>query len=212
MPDDISNRVQALLAIGPYWLSVLSGFYCMVNSQLFDVAFSLSAVSNFMDLKISHEMEKISMEIQILNLTDRLEYMDEVSEWFWHEWGGSQTLEQMKYTTLHTSHKDRVPMTFIALHAEKLVGTVSIWRNDLRCRQDLHPWLTNLFVKKEYEESGTDLLLQQQILKTAKELGYQKVFTITTNDQDYYEKSGWTFKEQAPMTNGIVTNIYYKAF
>ena len=30
-----------------------------------------------------------SMDIQIVNLANRMKYLDEVSEWFWHEWGKS---------------------------------------------------------------------------------------------------------------------------
>ena len=150
------------------------------------------------------------MEIKIVNLAERLEYLDEVSEWFWHVWGGGQTLENMHYTTVHTTQRDKVPLTYIALSGERRVGTVSLWMHDLRCRQDLFPWLTNLYVREDIQDQGVDKLLQDQMMVEALQLGYKDVFTISTTDYEYFEKTGWTFKELAPMNNGVMTRIYHK--
>ncbi|CAG7647094.1 hypothetical protein PAESOLCIP111_05308 [Paenibacillus solanacearum] len=150
------------------------------------------------------------MDIQIVNLADRMEYVDEVSEWFWHKWGKYQSKENMKYTTIHTAQHDRVPLTYIALSGDRLVGTIAIWTNDLRCRQDLFPWMTNLFVKKDMQDQGIDILLQNHIIKVVQKLGFTKLYLISTNDNEYYENTGWTFMETAPMVMGDMTKIYYK--
>lgn len=150
------------------------------------------------------------MEVRIENLADRMEYVDEVSLWFWHEWGKYQTKENMKYTTIHTAQKDRVPMTYIALTGDRLVGTVALWTNDLRCRQDLSPWMTNLFVRNDVRDQGIDLLLQDRAIQAAQELGCKKLYLISTDDNAYYESTGWTYFEEAPMVMGDMTKIYYK--
>lgn len=150
------------------------------------------------------------MDVQIVNLADRMEYLEEVSEWFWHEWGKYQTKENMKYTTIHTTQQDRVPLTYIALSGDRLVGTVAIWTNDLRCRQDLFPWMTNLFVREDMRIHGVDILLQNRIIEVVQLLGIKKLYLISTDDNEYYEKTGWTFMETAPLIMGDMTKIYYK--
>ena len=150
------------------------------------------------------------MDIQIVNLADRMEYLEQVSEWFWHEWGKYQTKENMKYTTIHTTQQDRVPLTYIALSGDRLVGTIALWTNDLRCRQDLSPWMTNLFVKNDMKAQGIDMLLQKRIIEAAQALGLKKLYLISTHDNEYYENTGWTFMEEAPMVMGDMTKIYYK--
>lgn len=44
--------------------------------------------------------------------------------------------------------KNNLPLTFIALADNELVGTIVLWRSDLVSRQDLYPWLSALFVKE----------------------------------------------------------------
>lgn len=151
------------------------------------------------------------MEITIVNLAERLAYLDAVSEWFWHEWGANQTIENMQYTTRHTTQADRVPLTYMALAGERLVGTVSAWRNDLRCRQDLTPWLTNLYVAEDVRNQGVAMLLQNRMAEEVKALGYEEMYLIANDEEaKYYEETGWIFVELAPMTNGVMTRIYRK--
>ncbi|UVI33348.1 GNAT family N-acetyltransferase [Paenibacillus spongiae] len=135
--------------------------------------------------------------------------MDEVSEWFWHDWGGGQSLDYMKYTTLHSAQRVRVPMLFITLADQRLVGTVSILMNDLRCRQDLYPWLTSLYVVEDMRNRGIGRLLQKRAIDEGRRAGYKNLYLITNHD-GYYEKSGWIFKDLAPKMNGDFTRIYRK--
>ncbi|RAV13651.1 GNAT family N-acetyltransferase [Paenibacillus contaminans] len=150
------------------------------------------------------------MNITVVNLADRLEYLNEVSEWFWHRWGAKQTLENMKYTTLHSTLSNKIPLTYIALCGERLVGTVAIWRNNLRCRQDLYPWMTNLYVTEDMQNKGVETLLQNCIIEVIRSMGYKDLFLICNEGYDYYENTGWVFKELAPMANGTMTKIYQK--
>jgi predicted N-acetyltransferase YhbS len=151
------------------------------------------------------------MEITIVNLAERLEYLDAVSEWFWHEWGANQTIENMQYTTRHTTQVGRVPLTYIALAGERLVGTVSVWCNDLRCRQDLTPWLTNLYVAAEMRDQGIATLLQNRMTEEVRALGYEEMYLIASDEEaSYYEETGWSYMELAPMTNGVMTRVYRK--
>lgn len=149
------------------------------------------------------------MEIRIINLAERIEFLDIVSQWLWREWASDKPLEYIKYSTLHNTQTNRVPMTYVALNGEEPVGTVSIWMNDLRCRQDLYPWMASLFVIEEMRNKGIGTLLQNHVVEEAKRLEYKDLYLFTEHN-GYYEKFGWIFNELAPKVNGQFTRIYSK--
>ena len=149
------------------------------------------------------------MKIRIINLAERIEFLDIVSQWIWKEWNSDKPLEYMKYSILHNIQTDRVPMTYVALHGEEPIGTVSIWMNDLGCRQDLYPWMASLFVIEEMRNKGIGTLLQNHAVEEAKRLEFKDLYLITDHN-GYYEKFGWIFYELAPKVNGEFTRIYSK--
>jgi len=153
--------------------------------------------------------EELINKITIENLADNIEYLEEVAMWCWEEWDRAKgaSLEDVIYRTRHSICKDKIPMTYIAKHDEKLVGTVSIWQNDLISRQDLTPWIAALYIKKEYRGKGIGTLLQEKCIQVVSELGFEKLYLITDHE-NYYEKCGWKFLELAPLGNGKETRIY----
>lgn len=152
-------------------------------------------------------MEKSNVIIQ--NLLDVPIYAKEVALCQWKEWGvGKQdTIDGVLYRVLHSMKEDDIPQTLVATIDNQLVGTVSIWRNDLCARQDLYPWLSCLYVKEEFRHSKIGTMLQNKAMDVAKHLGYSKIYLIT--DHDYlYEKNSWKFIEMAPLGDGRMTKLY----
>ncbi|VTN11407.1 Uncharacterised protein [Raoultella terrigena] len=47
-----------------------------------------------------------------------------------------------------------LPLTFIAVEGELLLGTVGLWRCDLISRQDLFPWMAALYVAEAARGQG----------------------------------------------------------
>jgi len=148
-------------------------------------------------------------EISIVNLADDINYIEEVSTWLWEEWAKEYgtKLEDVIYRTKHSICKNRVPQIYIAKRNNELVGTVSIWHNDLISRQDLTPYLAGLYVKKEHRGKGIGTLLQEKCILVVKELGYKSLYLITDHE-NYYEKSGWKFLEMAPLKENHYTRVY----
>jgi len=154
--------------------------------------------------------KSILNDIVVANLADEQQYIEEVSRWIWEEWSkeGGATLDEIIYRTKHSICKDKVPQMLIAKLGDELVGTVSIWHNDLTTRQDLTPWLAALYIKKEYRSIGLGKLLQDKTIELVRSLGYEKLYLITHHD-DYYEKTGWKFIERAPNKGGSVKVYEY---
>ena len=145
--------------------------------------------------------------IEIVNLFDNMKYLNTVSSWIWNEWEKDLSILYVEYTTKHSSQKNDIPQTFVALLDGKPVGTVALWRNDLRCRQDLYPWMACLYVQEEHRKRGIGTILQDFAIEQAKKLGYKSLY-LFTDLNGYYEKNGWTYLEDAPTMKGKTVKIY----
>ena len=86
----------------------------------------------------------------------------------------------------------------------ELIGFISLFKYDGNKRNDLTPWYATMYVKKEHRKKGYSKLLNNAILKEAKELGYSKVY-LKTDLINYYEKFGAKFKEKLDDKE----NLYY---
>ncbi len=148
-------------------------------------------------------------EIKIVNLKDNLKYLEEVSEWIWKEWSKCHgaSLDDIIYRSKHSIMENKIPMMYIALYKDEVVGVVSLWNNDLTARQDLTPWMATLYIKEQYRKQGIGTLLQKKSIEVARFLKYEYLYLITDH-VGYYEKMGWEFLELAPLGDGRMTHIY----
>ncbi|WP_055108583.1 GNAT family N-acetyltransferase [Paenibacillus ihumii] len=147
------------------------------------------------------------MDIRIVNLADREDCLDNVSRWLWQEWGSGSAFEYIRYAVQHNTQTDRIPMTFVAIADDEPIGTVSLWMNDLKCRQDLYPWVASLYVAEAKRRMGVGERLQAHAIDEARKLGYPHLYLLTDH-VGYYERFGWAYKELAPKGDGQYTRIY----
>ncbi|PWM47564.1 MAG: GNAT family N-acetyltransferase [Clostridiales bacterium] len=120
----------------------------------------------------------------------------------------SFNMDFFKAAVISPAAKDGIPATFIAFYDNEPAGSVCLWRSDMLSRQDLTPWLANLFVKEEFRKNHIGSALQKQLVSYAKELGFEKVW-LYTDLVDYYEKTGWQQCDRGVETDGKVKRIYY---
>ena len=69
---------------------------------------------------------------------------------------------------------------------------------------DLTPWYATMYVKKEYRHKEYSKILNNELLKEAKKLGYSKVY-LKSDLINYYEKFGAKYIET--LNNG--EKLYY---
>lgn len=148
-------------------------------------------------------------KVEFLNLKEKIEYIEEVSNLYWKQWSEEHgdTIDGVIYRTKHCLNTDDIPQTYIALFNNELVGIVSLWRNDLCARQDLYPWMAGLYVKENYRNMGIGTFLQNKAIEITRSLGYDNLYLITDHD-NYYEKNNWQFLDTAPLGNGQMTKVY----
>ena len=148
-------------------------------------------------------------EIKIMHLLDDIESLEEVSEWIYEEWEKkyNRKVEDIIYRSKHSLNRNGIPQMYIAKHENEVVGVVSIWRCDLKSRQDLYPWMATLFVKEEYRNKGIGTILQKKVIEETKKMNYKNIY-LTTDHENYYEKMGWMFLENVPQEDGNYTKMY----
>lgn len=147
-------------------------------------------------------------KIIIKNLATCRQYIPLVARWSWEQWAKrhGRTFKEIVYRTEHSLTKD-CPQTLVAFYGAKPVGTVSLWKSNHPYRQDLGPWLSELFVLEKYRSLGIGKILQEALLKTARQAGFKKVY-LMSELEGYYEKSGWKFLETAPYPEGRTVKLY----
>jgi predicted N-acetyltransferase YhbS len=145
----------------------------------------------------------------IEHLADHKEHIDTVTNWLWKEFGNKNNYNFFQSIIRHSLIKSKLPLTFIALEDNELVGTIGLWRSDLVSRQDLYPWLSALFVKEDFRGKQIGQELQRFLIEYCTVAGYTEFF-LYTDICNYYEKTGWIYLEDGVEYSGEYLKIYKK--
>lgn len=129
-------------------------------------------------------------EVEIDLLVNHLEFKEKVIEWLNDGFGGENSREFYKGIINNSLRDKYLPITFVAIENNELVGTVGVWRGDLLSRQDLYPWISALVVHKNYRNKGIGKVLQQYALNYCSSLNFKEAY-LYTDIENYYEKSAW---------------------
>ena len=72
----------------------------------------------------------------ILPLYAAPQFAREVTDWLWQAFGG-EALPREFFASIvqHSQTAEALPLTFIAVEGEQLLGTIGLWRCDLISRQ-----------------------------------------------------------------------------
>ena len=144
----------------------------------------------------------------ILPLYARLQYADRVTDWLWHAFGGDG-LSRAFFASIidHSQRPGALPLTFIAVEGNKLLGTVGLWRCDLISRQDLWPWMAALYVAPEARGRGLAGQLQRHVMSYAAQLGYTGLHLYSAC-RDFYERFGWQYLGDALDYPDTTVHLY----
>lgn len=130
--------------------------------------------------------------MKIVPLYAMPQYAEQVTDWIWQAFGTSDSRDFFASIVATSQREGQLPLTFVAVEGEKLVGTVGLWRCDLISRQDLYPWLAALYIDENQRGRGLGAKLQQHIIEHARALGYPQLYLYSAC-KDYYERFGWEY-------------------
>jgi hypothetical protein len=122
-------------------------------------------------------------EIVYSNIADCPEVKGLVARWLWSFWGAPGNFEFYRSMTEHCK-KDGIPAVYIAFIDGMPVGTVALLRADLFSRQDLYPWMADLYVPPETEPGGPRCRLRAG---GGEKAGFREIYLYTPL-KGYYEK------------------------
>ena len=143
--------------------------------------------------------------MKVYNILEKQEYLNEVLDLELREWG---TYSKENLTKKINKVKELLKQDnfakLILLDNNTLIGFISLFPTDGEYRTDLTPWYATMYVKKEYRGHGYSKILNDALLKFAKEKGYKKIY-LKTDLINYYEKFGAIYLEK--LNNG--EKLYY---
>lgn len=142
------------------------------------------------------------MPILICRLRDCEEqadnYVEQLATWHHNEWlhlnpNDSLGNRLMRYKqSLQTKN---LPEIFVACDNKKLLGSVTLAKEDMDTRKHLAPWLASLFVAPENRQQGVASELIKYCIDDAKQLGYKNVYLFTEDQTQFYLQRGFRFVE-----------------
>lgn len=88
-----------------------------------------------------------------------------------------------------------LPCTLVAEIEGKVIGTASLLKNDFSERENLKPWLAQVYVDPDFRKGGIASALCEAISKIAMKLGFKNLYLQSKGDITWFIKQGWTVKE-----------------
>lgn len=145
--------------------------------------------------------------MEIYNLKDKQEYLREVMELEYDEWASNPTEDRekrivKKIDKYFENVDNKYFCKLILLVENNLVGFISIFPYDCDEEPTLTPWYATMFVKKEYRGKGYSKILNDAILKEAKNRNIKEIY-LKTELNNYYEKFGAKFVKEVNETEKI---------
>ena len=143
------------------------------------------------------------MKIIIIKSIDK--YLDEYISLCSLQWGSSKTKPEMKEYI--EKKKEDIKKSDKVISVLGLIDNnilISLFKYDGDEHKDLTPWYATMYVKDKYRGKGYSKLLNDAIIKEAKELGYKKIY-LKSDLINYYEKFGAIYIEK--LKNG--EKLYY---
>ena len=98
---------------------------------------------------------------------------------------------------------------FAAVADGKIVGMTSLLKTDYYPLPDIFPWVSCVFVEKEFRGGGISEKLIDAANEYAKSLGFEKTY-IPTEFTGFYEKYGYTYVKDIVNYGGGTDRLYVK--
>ena len=98
---------------------------------------------------------------------------------------------------------------FVALKGDKIIGFCTFLETDYYPENRYFPWISSIFVDKEYRGNRISEKLIQTAINHAHKLGFDKVY-IPSNIIGLYEKYGFRKNDELKNYDGEIDNIFIK--
>lgn len=132
-------------------------------------------------------------------LADHPEAIPTLAAWFHDEWSrfDGRSPEQIAGQLGQNLQRDQLPITFLAMRRNEIIGTVSLDHSDLPSHDHLTPWLASLYVVPIARGFGVGTALIAHLLAFATTQKLRCIYLWTPGSSELYERLGWRVIETA---------------
>jgi len=137
--------------------------------------------------------------VRIKRLPRELTIISTMAEWHYHQWGqrnkAAGSINQLITGFWAQADSKQIPMTFVAMAGDELLGFASLIAHDIDARQDLSPCLANVYVTPSHRNTGVGSALVNKAVEQAEKLKVKKLYLFTPDKENFYLQLGWTTQE-----------------
>ena len=140
-------------------------------------------------------------KLEICLLQDCPHAVSTVFKWLYDQWGqvvGTNPLVRIAQFVQAGASDDDLPVTWVALDGEWVVGTASLAERDLETRPDLSPWLVSVYVNAADRRQGIGSALVRHVVEQARRRGVETLWLFTPDQAPFYRRLGWQPVERVP--------------
>ncbi|MGH7557899.1 MAG: GNAT family N-acetyltransferase [Gemmatimonadota bacterium] len=127
-------------------------------------------------------------------LADHREHIPRLAEWLHAEWGylhENDSIERRAARLEARATRRGIPVGFVAVDGDQLLGSASLVHNDLETRPEIGPWLASVYVPPEHRRRGVASALVRRVIDEAGDLEVPLLYLWTTDQERLYARLGW---------------------
>jgi GNAT superfamily N-acetyltransferase len=128
------------------------------------------------------------------------DWITTLARWHFDQWGpltGSNTIEEYVRFLDDATRCTIVPSVLVASLDGEPAGSATLLRCDMEIRNDLAPWLGQLFVAPAYRKRGIGAALVRAVAAEARRIGYDRLHLYTSGELPrFYERLGWSVRDR----------------
>lgn len=142
------------------------------------------------------------------------EHIPEIAKWHYLEWGAlfpQKSEADFASDLAATLNEAALPLSWVLLLEQQVVGTASILLQDMQTNRDLSPWLANIYLAPAARGKGLGKWLVQQVMLQAQQLGLTKLYLFTEDKPEFYQQLGWQPLKQELYEGKLVSIMHWQA-
>ncbi len=154
------------------------------------------------------------MKIIIENINKHKECIKTVAEWCNSEWGTNKGYDFWYDWISNSQQDDTLFQTFVIIRDGVLIGTYGIMPVDLSSRQDLSPWIGNLYIDKPFRKNSLSIFKEivHHCDETCRKLNLKKVYVYTPHKPIVFKRYGFEYIKPAKLDNGNNVSLLFKTY
>jgi len=151
------------------------------------------------------------MSVRIGLLADHPEHLDPLVAAYEREWREWYSVHGDAMADLRErSRRDGLPIGFVALEQDSVVGAVAIAKQSVRSHRHLSPWIVGFWVERSRRNRGIGAQLLSAACDHARAQGIAMLYAATAHASNLFVREGWSMIDKGSTDRGDGVDIFAK--